>query len=155
MTAQATYDDVNLILRLYELRREDKLRAAREWFMKNFHARTMAEFQKICPQGSQENAYFRMVVSYWDMAASFVASGVLNEELFFHSGGELLFVLERVRELLPEFRQMMKNPRILSNAEQVGSSYVRWMTAQSPEWHATFAAMVRTMPAEKQAETRQ
>ncbi len=48
----ATYDDANLLLRLYELRREEKLRVARDWFGKNFHARTLVEMQKLCPLGS-------------------------------------------------------------------------------------------------------
>jgi hypothetical protein len=78
----ATYEDANLLLRLYELRREDKMRQARDWFNKNFHANNLEELSKICPLGSQEHAYFRMVSSYWDMAASFVTSGVLQRELF-------------------------------------------------------------------------
>jgi hypothetical protein len=76
---RATYEEANLLLRLYELRREERLRKAREWFIKNFHASTMEEFQKLCPLNSEENAFYRMVVSYWDMAASFVAGGVLHE----------------------------------------------------------------------------
>ena len=78
----ATYDDANLLLRLYELRREEKLRQARDWFNKNFHANTVDEFLRFCPVGSQENAYYRMVTSYWDMAASFVTNGVLHRDLF-------------------------------------------------------------------------
>lgn len=92
----ATHEDANLLLRLYELHREEKLRKAREWFMKNFHAGTMEEFQKLCPLGSEENAVYRMVVSYWDMAASFVTAGVLHEKLFTQNSRELLFVWERI-----------------------------------------------------------
>src|SRR5205085_8174843 len=106
----ATYDDANLILRLYELRREEKLRQARDWFGMNFRATTMEEATQAIPMGSPENAYFRMVVSYWEMAASFVTAGVLNQELFFESNGELLGVWERVRSILPGFRAMTKNP---------------------------------------------
>ena len=78
----ATYDDAQLLLRLYELRREEKMRTARNWFMRNFRAETLEQFQDLCPLGSEENAYYRMVVSYWEMAASFVAMGVLHHELF-------------------------------------------------------------------------
>src|SRR5258708_2817486 len=87
----ATYEDANLLLRLYELRREDKLRQARDWFTKKFKVSTLEEFQKLCPQGSEEHAYFRMVTSYWDMAASFVTGGVLHEELFMQNSREILF----------------------------------------------------------------
>src|SRR5271165_5299484 len=102
-TTQATYDDANLILRLYELRREDKLRQAREWFAENCKVKSPEELMQLAPPGSKENAYVRMVVSYWEMACSFVTAGVLNQDLFFQSNGECLFVWERVRELIPGF----------------------------------------------------
>ncbi len=85
-----TYDDVNLILRLYEIRRETKLRAAREWFLASFDVKSLDDWTSLCPPGSDNNAYFRMVVTYWDMVASFITGGVLQGEIFFPSGRELL-----------------------------------------------------------------
>src|SRR5436189_2059671 len=123
MPNQATYEDANLILRLYELRREEKMRVAREWFMRNYRAKSLEEAMQIIPMGSQENAYFRMVASYWEMAASFVTSGVLNQDLFFESNGELLLVWERVKAILPAFRAMTKNPDSWKNLEKLGSAY--------------------------------
>ena len=120
MPTQATYDDANLILKLFELRREEKMRQARQWFATNFTPTSIEDAQKLIAPGTQENAYFRMVVSYWEMVASFVTSGVLNQELFFESGGELLFVWERVRELLPSFRAASKNPIAWKNLENRG-----------------------------------
>ena len=143
MPTQATYDDANLILRLYELRREEKLRKGREWFSANFHAASQEEMQKVAPPGSQENAYFRMVVSYWEMVAALVTSGVLNQDLFFQTNGELLFVWERVRELLPAYRAMSKNPNSWRNLETVGNAFVKWMEANGPEAYSTFQGMVR------------
>ena len=61
MESPATYEDVNLVLRLYELRREDRLRKARAWFAQSFKVRTLDEFNKLCPVGSDENAYFRFL----------------------------------------------------------------------------------------------
>jgi L-rhamnose mutarotase len=128
MTAQsskaerpATHEDANLLLRLYELRREEKLRKAREWFSKNFHVSNLDEFQKLYPPGSEENAYVRMVQSYWDMAASFVTSGVLHRELFMENSRELLFVWERVRDIVPAWREASKNPNIARNLEAVAT----------------------------------
>jgi len=120
----ATYEDANLLLRLYDLRREDKLRQARDWFGKNFHANTLEEFQKLCPIGSQEDAYFRMVSSYWDMAASFVTTGIMQAELFNQNSRELLFVWERIRDILPAWREMMKNPNIARNVETVANTMI-------------------------------
>jgi hypothetical protein len=143
MATQATYDDATLILRLYELRREEKLRHARDWFAKNVTSTSVEELLKLIPPGSQENAFFRMVVGYWEMAASFVTSGVLNQELFFQSGGELVFVWERVRQLLPGFREMSKNPESWKNLETVGNAYIEWMKRKGPEAYPGFQAMIR------------
>ena len=74
MVIKPTYDDANLILRLYEERREDKMRAAREWFAQNFKFHTIEDFNRGCPPGSSMNAYARMIMSYWEMAASFVTA---------------------------------------------------------------------------------
>jgi hypothetical protein len=117
----ATYEDANLLLRLYELRREKRMRKAREWFMNNFHARTVEEFQKICPLGSEENAFFRMVVSYWEMAASFVTGGILHEQIFTQNSRELLFVWDRIRDIAPALRGTFNNSNIARNMETVAN----------------------------------
>jgi hypothetical protein len=140
---QATYDDANLILRLYELRREDKMRQARAWFAGNFAPTSMEDVMRIAPPGSQENAYLRMVVSYWEMAASFVTSGVLNQELFFQSNGELLFVWERVRPMVAGMRDMMKNPGAWRNLETLANAYIAHMEANGPDAYPAFQAMVK------------
>jgi hypothetical protein len=118
----ATYEDASLLLRLYELRREEKMRNARMWFMKNFHAKTVEEFQDLCPLGSEENAYYRMVVSYWEMAASFVTTGVLHHGLFAQNCSELLFVWERIRGVAPALREDFNNAKIARNIESVANT---------------------------------
>jgi len=121
---RATYEDANLLLRLYELRREEKLRKAREWFIKNFRASTMEEFQKLCPLNSEENALYRMVVSYWDMAASFVAAGILHEGLFTQNSREMLLVWERIRDIVPELRKTFKNANLSKDLETIANAMV-------------------------------
>jgi hypothetical protein len=147
MPTQATYDDANLILRLYELRREEKLREAREWFSMNFHPASVADMMQMAPPGSKESAYMRMVVSYWETVASFVTSNVLNQDLLFQSGGEMLMVWERIRPLVPEMRAMFKNPGSFRNLETVGNAYIKWMDSQGPEAYAGFQAMMSGMAA--------
>ena len=111
MTSCATYDDVNLVLRLYDLRREERMREARRaWSVANFHAKSLEKLNETCPPGANENASFRMVVTYWDMAASFITGGVLQQELIFQSGRELLVVWERLRDLLPAYRESRSDP---------------------------------------------
>ena len=140
MKTPATYDDANLILKLYDLRREPRLRDARKWFGGAPQFQSREEWLKICPPGSEENASYRMVVTYWEMVASLVASGVLNAELFYASNMEMLFVWEKIRILLPEVRAAQKNPMLYRNLEQVGTEFVDHMKAGSPEWYGGFFA---------------
>ncbi len=142
MDQQATYDDVKLILHLYELRREEKLREARKWFGK-FNARTLAEKNELCPPGSDQDAYFRMVVTYWEMAASFITSGVLHQELFLQSGNELLFVWEKIRDILPEWRASIGNPNFAANLEKVSKSAIDFMNRGNPKAYEAFSTRVR------------
>jgi len=145
MATQATYEDVNLILKLYEMRREEKMRQAREYFSGMFGCKTMAEFQRQCPPGSGPNAYFRMVVTYWDMVASFITSGVLNEDLFFESGRELLLVWERVRPLIGEYRESIKDPMAWHHLETVGNRYIEYMKKRGPDAYDAFSTRMSKM----------
>jgi hypothetical protein len=142
MNPAPTYDDVNLILKLYELRREDKLREARA-FMGKYRAGTPEEHLKLCPPGSPEDAQFRMTLSYWDMAASFVTSGVLHQDLFLQSSQELLFVWEKVRDFVPAYRQLSKNPLMWAHLEKVAQASIERMNKANPEAYAEFSKRVR------------
>ena len=144
MSNPATYDDANLILRLYELRREEKLRTARAWFVKHFKPQSFQEAQQLTPSGTEQDAYARMVLSYWDMVGSFVASGVLNFDLFAASGAELLLVWTRVRKIAPEARAAFKNPRAYENLEKVGQMMIDRMNVVSPEAYAAFEKRVNS-----------
>ncbi len=143
MTTRPTYDDANLILRLYEMRREERMRKARAWFVGNFKVKTWDELQKIAAPGSDENASYRMVVSYWDMVASFITSGVLHKELFFQSGRELLFVWERLRDVLPQVREMFKDPLLYQHLETVGTDFVTYVKGRSAEGYDAFVKRVK------------
>ena len=141
--SQATYNDAELILKLYDMRREERLRAARAWFTGNFAADTFAEAMEKYPVGSEHNAYFRMVGTYWDMAASFVVRGVLHEELFFENSGELLVVWERMKNFIADLRQVRKNPMLYRNLERGAQKHIEWLNRNSPGAHEAIQAMVR------------
>ncbi len=113
-----TYDDAALVLRLYELRREEKLRAAREWFRTDFFPQSYDDVRVVTSTNGPENTHFRMVTGYWDMACSFVAQGVLHPELFFESGGEAIFVWAKLAPFVADLRRDQKNPRALANIEK-------------------------------------
>ncbi len=140
--AQPTYDDVNLLLRLYDMRREERMRAARGWFVANFKAKSMADFSAACPPGSDQNAMFRQVTSYWDMVGSFITSGVLNPELFFQSNRELLMVWMRVEPFIGEMRAAFKDPSYMKNLETVGKSYAEYLNKIDPGIYPGFKARV-------------
>ena len=141
--ARATYDDVNLILRLYEMRREDRLREARKWFTGSFKVKAYDDFVALCPPGSEPNASYRMVTTYWEMVASFLTSGVLNKELFYQSGRELLFVWERVKDIVPTVREKTGHLRELRNLEEAAVAYVSWWNHTSPGAYDAFTKRVR------------
>ncbi len=138
-----TYDDANLVLKIYDLRRESELRKARKWFATQPAFQSREEYLKVCPAGSDENAWFRMVTSYWDMASSFIVTGVLNRELFYRANNvELLFIWEKVRRIAPELREVNKNPLFWAHLEQVANDFVSFLSPQAPEFHAQLQANI-------------
>ena len=143
MTMKATFDDANLILRLYEMRREDRLRDARKWFAGSFKVKTFDEFQALCPPGSEPNASYRMVTTYWEMVASFLTSGVLNPELFYQSGRELLFTWVRLQDIVPAIREKNQHARELINLEEAATTYITWWNRQAPGAYDAFTKRIR------------
>lgn len=121
-----------MILRLYEMRREEKMREARVWFITNYKPKAASDIQKLAPMGSQENANMRMVITYWEMVASFITSGVLNAELFFASGRELLVIWMRLSPIIAEMREFNKDPNYFKNLEIVGNQFIDYLNKTSP-----------------------
>jgi len=140
--AQVTYDEVNLMLRLYDLRREPRLREARAWFVEHYRATTPEELMQKYPQGGQENTYIRMVVSYWDMVASIVNRGLINDELFFESNGEIWVVWDRMRSIVPTWRAAFKNPHLFSNIEEACTRLEAWRERRAPGSTAAMRQMM-------------
>lgn len=124
MAKKATAHDARLILELYNLRREAEMRKARNWFGVEFWPQSAEELIKVANSfPSQENAWIRQVGGYWDMAASFVLHGALNEELFLQPGcsGEMFFLFAKVYPFLKEFREKTNNPDAFANVEKVAT----------------------------------
>ena len=125
--------DAELLLRLYDLRREAKLRQARDWFVREFEAEDVADLQKRIPPGSRENEFFRMNIGYWDMVASIVNHGLIKEEFFFENTGEFWIVWDKVRRLAPQMRTANKNPLMWKNLETLAEKFEKHMARQAPE----------------------
>jgi len=143
MQSRATYDDARLILDLYEMRREERLRKARAWFVASFKPKSAADLAALCPRGSDENASYRMVTTYWEMVASFLTSGVLNKELFYQSGRELLLVWARLHEVLPELREQHKDRHYYGNLEAAAREYIDYIERHTPGAYEAFLKRVK------------
>jgi hypothetical protein len=95
-------EEAGLILKLYDLRREETMRKARDWFFRDFNPQSMAEFDSAIMGAN--SGHLRMVVTYWDMAAAFVNDGSIRVELFNEVNGEHFGVFSKVELLLTEIR---------------------------------------------------
>jgi hypothetical protein len=122
MSKKATAADAQLILHLYELRRETEMRKARSWWAGSFWPETAEDYVKVASAFSiPENAWLRQVTSYWDMAASFVLRGAVHEDLFFDSCGEMWFTLAKINPILEQIRGKMQRPELFSRMEKVAT----------------------------------
>lgn len=108
-------ESADLILKLYDLRREAEMRAARKWII-SFFPESAADIMRTMV-AEETSGYFRMVTSYWDMAASFVNHGAIDEEMFNDTAGEHVLVFAKIEPFLEEIRQTMGSPKYLKNLE--------------------------------------
>jgi hypothetical protein len=130
---QATHDQANLLLRLYELRRETRLREARAWFTGKFWADSADEIMKKYPPGSEENTSFRMVTSYWEMACGMVNRGLIDDEMFFESDAEFWFVWQKIKPIVTELRAMYHNPIAFAQLEATSKRIENWWHGVAPQ----------------------
>jgi hypothetical protein len=122
MSEKPTATDAELLLKLYELRREPEMRKARNWWLTQFWPNNADDILKIGnAMGSQENNWLRQVGGYWEMAASLVLHGTLSAELFLEPSfsGEMFFFFGKFRPFLNEFREKLQNPRVFANVEKL------------------------------------
>src|SRR5215813_4018864 len=110
------YKDADLILKLYDLRREATMREARNWFF-SFNPTSVQDV--IDTLMGEHSGHYRMVISYWDMAASLVNNGAIDEKMFNEANGEHVFVYSKIEPLIPELRKMFDNDEFLKNLETV------------------------------------
>jgi hypothetical protein len=128
----ATHEQVNLMLKLYDLRREAKLREARDWFAANFHVKNAEDVMRLCPFGSKENAYMRMVAGYWEMVAGIVNRGLIDEDMFFESTGEQWGVWQQLKPVAEDFRKAFSNPKFLAALEEQCKRFEAWQEKRAP-----------------------
>jgi len=128
MPKKPTIADAQLIAQLYDLRRESEMRKARAWWGGEFFPQSADDFLKVAwAAGTQENAWFRQVSSYWGMVASFVNNGALNEQMFLAPGvsGEMFLIYAKVHPFIKELRQRLNDPNFFKDIEKA-VTHTKW-----------------------------
>ena len=110
-------ESADLILKLYDLRREEKMREARNWIF-SFNPNSADEYLQTM-RDPEVGAYLRMVTSYWDMAAALVNHGAIDAEMFADTAGEHIIIYAKIQPILAEFREKINNPKAFGNLEKV------------------------------------
>jgi len=120
--AKAKAEDAKLILKIYDLRRKPVMRAARKYVVSEFWPQNYDEFKAVVTgYGTEPNAFFRQVMTYWNMVAAMVLRGAVNEELFFDSNGEPYFLWAKFGEYIPQARKDQVDPEFLLHLEKLAS----------------------------------
>jgi len=114
----ATPADAQVIMQLYELRREPEMRKARNWYGVDFNPQSVDDVMAaVTAFGADSNRYFRMVTSYWEMAAAFVLNGAVNEQLFIETQAEMFFIFAKIHPYLEGVREKMGSPDAMKKVE--------------------------------------
>ena len=122
-TIDPTFDDANLVLKLYELRREEVMRTSRNAIIRDFNPKTYDEMLAVTDAAHPLNPAFRQVSSYWEMVYSFVRHGVAHPELIMENSAEGLILYAKVSPFLGRFREEV-SPTAFRNAQWVSENTV-------------------------------
>lgn len=149
--SKATAQDAELILKLYDLRRETVIRKARDFMTSQFWPQNYGEFKAVVfAFGTEQNAWLRQVWTYWDMACAMVLNGTINEDLFFKTNGEPFFLYAKFKPFVEQIRKDLNGPEFMANIEELANK-----TAEAKErvkrLEARIAARAAQMAAAKAA----
>lgn len=146
MASKPTHEQAQLHLQVYDLRRETRLRQARDWFQQNYNAETIEDAMRIAAPGTEHGTFMGMVIGYWEQACALLNYGLLNEDLFFETSGEFFGIWEQLKPVVPQFREQFVDPTMLSNIEKAAKRYEEWSEKRAP---GHIAAMRKYMQQER------
>jgi hypothetical protein len=132
METKPTHEQAQLHLQVYDLRREARLRQARDWFQQNYIAETIDDAMRIAAPGTETGTFVGMVIGYWEQACALLNYGLLHEDLFFETSGEFFGVWEQLKPVVPQFREKFADKSLLSNLEKAAQRYEAWSERRSP-----------------------
>lgn len=145
METKPTYEQANLHLQIYEMRREARLRQARDWFFNNYFVDNLEDAMRLAAPGTETGAFVMMVFSYWDQACALLNYGLLHEDLFFETSGEFFGVWERVRPIIQQGRERFVNKEFLAHLEKAANRYETWIESRSPGHIAAMREFTKQM----------
>jgi hypothetical protein len=145
MGTKPTHEQGQLHLQVYDLRREARLRQARDWFFKNYFVENLEDARRIAGPGTENGALAMMVLTYWEHACALLNYGLLHEDLFFETSGEFFAVWERVQPIVPAFRQLFANPLFLAHLEKAAQRFESWSESRTPGHIAALRQMMKQM----------
>jgi hypothetical protein len=145
METKPTHEQAQLHLQVYEMRREAKLRQARDWFFKNYFADNLDDAMRIAAPGTEGGAFAMMVFGYWDQACALLNYGLLHEDLFFETSGEFFGVWDRVKPTVQQGRERFVNKQFLAHLEKAAKRYETWIEKRSPGHIAAMREFTKQM----------
>jgi len=132
MATKPTHEQAQLHLQVYDMRREPRLREARDWFFKNYHVETIEDVMRIAAPGTEGGAFAGMVFGYWEQACALLNYDLLHEDLFFETSGEFFGVWELAKAVVPQSRERFAYKGLLANMEKAAKRYEEWIEKRSP-----------------------
>lgn len=145
MGTKPTHEQAQLHLQVYDLRREAKLRQARDWYFRNYFVNTLEDSNRIAAPGTESGALVMQVLSYWEQACALLNYGLLHEDLFFETSGEFFGVWERIKPIIKQARERWANPLFLSNLEKAAERFEAWSEDRTPGHLAAMRQMMAQM----------
>jgi hypothetical protein len=150
METKPTHEQAELHLKVYDLRREARLRQARDWFFKNYIVNKFEDAMRIAAPGTESGAFAGMVIGYWEQACALLNYGLLHEDLFFETSGEFFGVWELVKPIVPQAREQFVDKHFLAHLEKAAQRYEAWVERRAPGHVAAmrqFMQQMRNQPA--------
>src|SRR5271157_2498909 len=145
MPTGPTHEQAQLHLQVYDMRREARLRQARDWFFKNYFVDSVDDAMRIAAPGTENGAFAAMVLSYWEQACALLDYGLLHEDLFFETSGEFFGVWERMKPVIPQAREMFKDKQFLAHMEHAAQRFEAWSEGRSPGHVAAMRQYMKQM----------
>ena len=154
MATKPTHEQAQLHLQVYDLRREARLRQARDWFFRNYFVESLEDSNRIAAPGTENGALAMQVLSYWEQACALLNYELLHEDLFFETSGEFFAVWERIKPIIKEGREKWANSLFLANLEKAAERFEAWSDSRTPGAIAAMRQMMKQMQPQRTATAR-